>query len=67
MVPDPPCAMSDTQCMCTNKAMNAELAVCVLQTCTKYEALMTKNGSMTMCHQPVRVRCAPLFILGGYK
>lgn len=40
--------------------MNAELGVCVLQGCTTYEALLTKNGSMTMCNQPVRVRPAPL-------
>lgn len=67
MVPNPPCALTDTHCLCTNKPMNAKLAVCVLDGCTKYEALMTKNGSMTMCHQPVRVCLVPLFLLGRYQ
>ncbi|KAJ0277957.1 hypothetical protein CBS470a_010020 [Colletotrichum nupharicola] len=54
LVPTSGCSLTDTTCLCTNEALNANLSVCVLQGCNYEDALKTKNGSATMCGLPVR-------------
>ncbi|KAK8050773.1 hypothetical protein PG994_012503 [Apiospora phragmitis] len=56
VVPKSTCKLTDVKCLCTNEPLNANLGLCVLQGCTKYEALMTKNASMTMCQPGVPPR-----------
>ncbi|KAK8095686.1 cfem domain-containing protein [Apiospora kogelbergensis] len=56
VIPKSPCHTTDVKCLCTNKPLNAELGVCILGGCTKYEALMSKNASMTMCMPGVPLR-----------
>ncbi|KAK6863780.1 hypothetical protein PG995_000308 [Apiospora arundinis] len=56
IIPHSPCQMTDVKCQCSNKQFNGELAVCILGGCTKYEALMAKNASMTMCMPGVPLR-----------
>ncbi|KAK8083846.1 hypothetical protein PG996_002627 [Apiospora saccharicola] len=56
VVPESSCQMTDVKCLCTNAPLNAQLGMCVLGGCTKYEALMTKNASLTMCQPGVPPR-----------
>lgn len=48
------CTLTDLPCLCTNEDLNLQIAGCVMQGCTTYEGLQTKNVSMTMCGAPVR-------------
>lgn len=54
LIKDSNCSQTDITCLCTNEDLNLQIAGCVLQGCTTYEGLQTKNVSMTMCGQPVR-------------
>ncbi|KAK8035785.1 hypothetical protein PG991_001858 [Apiospora marii] len=69
-VPQSSCKMTDVKCLCTNEQLNAQIGMCVLGSCTKYEALMTKNASLSMCQPGVPPRdqtLTPLLIgvIGG--
>ncbi|KAK8087847.1 hypothetical protein PG997_002808 [Apiospora hydei] len=66
ILPSSPCEMTDVKCQCTNKPFNAQLGLCVLGGCTKYDALMTKNGSMTMCqpNEPLRDQTQTPLLIG---
>ncbi|KAJ0116653.1 hypothetical protein J7T55_009803 [Diaporthe amygdali] len=54
LVPTSGCSLTDTECLCTDVELNSQLSVCVLQGCNYEDALLTKNGSSTMCGVPVR-------------
>lgn len=54
IIPQSTCSATDLECLCTNQALNVEIAGCALGACTLYEGLETKNVSMTMCGAPVR-------------
>ncbi|KAI4853310.1 hypothetical protein E4T44_00914 [Aureobasidium sp. EXF-8845] len=54
LIPQSDCTQTDINCLCTNVPLNAKLTVCVLESCSTYEGLVTKNVSSTMCGAPVR-------------
>ncbi|KAI3393294.1 hypothetical protein diail_4476 [Diaporthe ilicicola] len=54
LVPTSGCSLTDIECLCTNVELNTKLAVCVLGGCNQEDALLTKNGSSTMCGVPPR-------------
>ncbi|KAF6809471.1 CFEM domain-containing protein [Colletotrichum musicola] len=51
-----PCAPTNQTCICTNAPLQAEVEVCVLQSCTLRQALSTKNITQTTCGAPIRDR-----------
>ncbi|KAI4717643.1 hypothetical protein E4T48_06151 [Aureobasidium sp. EXF-10727] len=68
LIPESACTMTDVNCLCTNVPLNSKLTMCVLETCTTYEGLTTKNVSSKMCGAPVRDQhLKPLLIgvIGG--
>ncbi|KAK8011000.1 hypothetical protein PG990_009965 [Apiospora arundinis] len=44
----------NTTCLCANEALNAQIMVCMTQSCSRYDQLKSKNASATMCHEPIR-------------
>ncbi|KAK2016002.1 CFEM domain-containing protein [Colletotrichum eremochloae] len=64
IIPKSACAPTDVPCLCTNVPLNTQLAGCILQSCTKYEGLMSKNASMTMCGAPVRDETTKPLLIG---
>ncbi|EUC45108.1 hypothetical protein COCMIDRAFT_96449 [Bipolaris oryzae ATCC 44560] len=65
VIPTSSCATNLTSaCLCTNKALNAAVALCASKTCTKYELLQTKNVSSKGCGVPERYS-GEKFVVGG--
>ncbi|KAK1590383.1 CFEM domain-containing protein [Colletotrichum navitas] len=64
IIPESACSPTDVPCLCTNAPLNAQLAGCIMQSCTTYEGLMSKNASMTMCGAPVRNETAKPLLIG---
>ncbi|KZL77851.1 CFEM domain-containing protein [Colletotrichum tofieldiae] len=64
LIPKSACSTEDVPCLCTNVPLNAQLAGCIVQSCTTYEGLMSKNASMTMCGAPVRNETAKPLLIG---
>ncbi|KAK0387817.1 hypothetical protein NLU13_4062 [Sarocladium strictum] len=52
------CAPTNTTCICTNASFQGAVTLCVSQSCTIPEALITKNVSATTCGAEVRDRSA---------
>ncbi|KKA29952.1 hypothetical protein TD95_005299 [Thielaviopsis punctulata] len=50
------CTAEDTQCTCTDKTFNDAVMGCSLSTCPIADALMGRNISATVCHEPIRNR-----------
>ncbi|RGP79401.1 integral membrane [Fusarium longipes] len=50
------CDLLDTDCVCKNEPLQADIEKCVLASCTVRESLSTKNTSMTLCGAPIRNR-----------
>lgn len=48
------CTPTVTGCICTDQQLQSNMQVCVTQTCTRREALTTKNITSTLCHEPKR-------------
>ncbi|KAG9193505.1 choline dehydrogenase [Alternaria panax] len=66
-LPQSTCARNLTsECLCSNDALNAAVAVCSQKTCTIYELLQTKNVSDQGCGVPVRYK-GNAFLAGGYS
>ena len=53
-VPKSTCALTDFNCVCTNKQLNDNLLVCLQAGCTVIEQLTTQRVVQTMCGAPVR-------------
>ncbi|KAH7150284.1 hypothetical protein B0J13DRAFT_286399 [Dactylonectria estremocensis] len=53
-IADSPCSATNQTCMCTNEALQVQVAVCVSESCTTKEALFTKNTTSTNCGAPIR-------------
>ena len=53
-VPKSTCALTDFNCVCTNKPLNDALMVCLQAGCTVIEQLTTQRVVQTMCGAPVR-------------
>ncbi|CAN9087251.1 unnamed protein product [Alternaria alternata] len=65
-LPKSTCATNLTsECLCTNDALNAAVAVCSQKTCTIYELMQTKNVSNQGCGVPVRYK-GNTFLAAGY-
>ncbi|KAK2063987.1 CFEM domain-containing protein [Colletotrichum caudatum] len=64
LIPESACSMTDVPCLCTNVPLNTQLTGCIVQSCTTYEGLMSKNASMTMCGAPVRNETAKPLLIG---
>ncbi|THY40153.1 hypothetical protein D6C99_08306, partial [Aureobasidium pullulans] len=64
LIPQSPCTLTDVECLCTNVPLNSNLTVCVLESCTTYEGLMTKNVSSKMCGAPVRNQTLKPLLVG---
>ncbi|EFQ33760.1 CFEM domain-containing protein [Colletotrichum graminicola] len=64
IIPKSACSQTDVPCLCTNVPLNTQLAGCIMQSCTTYEGLMSKNASMTMCGAPVRNETAKPLLIG---
>ncbi|KAK1981520.1 CFEM domain-containing protein [Colletotrichum cereale] len=64
IIPKSACSPTDVPCLCTNVPLNQQLAGCIMQSCTKYEGLMSKNASMTMCGAPVRNETTKPLLIG---
>ncbi|KAE8132846.1 hypothetical protein BDV38DRAFT_287321 [Aspergillus pseudotamarii] len=43
------CSPIDTQCICTDTALQQNISVCIVMTCSVKEALISQNASNTMC------------------
>lgn len=54
LVPVSACELTDVDCLCHDAPLNSELTVCVTANCSTVDALATKNGSATLCQEPVR-------------
>ncbi|KAI0149239.1 hypothetical protein BJ166DRAFT_59398 [Pestalotiopsis sp. NC0098] len=54
LVPKSACELTDVDCLCTDAPLNSQLTVCVTAGCSTQDALATKNGSATLCGEPVR-------------
>ncbi|KAI5250679.1 hypothetical protein E4T42_04798 [Aureobasidium subglaciale] len=44
LIPQSPCTLTDVECLCTNVPLNANLTVCVLESCTTYQGLGTLSS-----------------------
>ncbi|KAK1594576.1 CFEM domain-containing protein [Colletotrichum navitas] len=44
-----PCTPTNQTCICTNAALQANVELCVMKTCTLKNALVTKNATQTTC------------------
>ncbi|KAI4760305.1 hypothetical protein E4T52_06755 [Aureobasidium sp. EXF-3400] len=64
LIPQSACTQTDINCLCTNVPLNANLTVCVLESRTTYEGLVTKNVSSTMCGAPVRNETTKPLLVG---
>ncbi|KAK7187414.1 hypothetical protein DPSP01_002538 [Paraphaeosphaeria sporulosa] len=53
-ISESPCQLTDQTCICTNQKLQLDVEVCVLQACSKKEALTTKNITSTSCGAPIR-------------
>ncbi|KAI0137049.1 CFEM domain-containing protein [Xylariales sp. AK1849] len=58
------CSITDTACICTNAALNAEIEACVASNCTVKEALETQKYSYDACGQEGEDRTALVWITG---
>ncbi|KAF4119510.1 CFEM domain [Geosmithia morbida] len=54
------CSPTDTECMCTSEAFQANVTGCVSISCTIPQSLTTKNVTETTCGAPVRDRSRKL-------
>ncbi|KAG9562314.1 CFEM domain-containing protein, partial [Aureobasidium melanogenum] len=64
LIPQSNCSLTDVNCLCTNVPLNANLTLCVVDSCTTYESLITKNVSSTMCGAPVRNQTLKPLLIG---
>ncbi|THX03582.1 hypothetical protein D6D17_05920 [Aureobasidium pullulans] len=64
LIPQSPCTLTDVECLCANVPLNSNLTVCVSESCTTYEGLMTKNVSSKMCGAPVRNQTLKPLLVG---
>ncbi|KAF4967937.1 hypothetical protein FSARC_4590 [Fusarium sarcochroum] len=51
---DSKCNATDAECICTDTILMNTVAACTLQSCTVVEALAARNGTATLCKEPVR-------------
>ncbi|KAF2142053.1 GMC oxidoreductase [Aplosporella prunicola CBS 121167] len=49
-----PCGLTDTACTCSNATLNAQITLCVTETCTLKQQLTTKNATESLCDAPIR-------------
>ncbi|CZR54682.1 related to integral membrane protein PTH11 [Phialocephala subalpina] len=63
-IPQSSCAVTDFACICANEALNANITVCTLGSCTVTELLTTKNVSSTLCGVEVRDRTKEISYIG---
>ncbi|KAK7700729.1 hypothetical protein SLS57_012014 [Botryosphaeria dothidea] len=59
-----PCSLTDTECSCNNSTLNAQIELCVLQSCKVKEQLTTKNTTQTLCGAPIRDRTKAVSVSG---
>ncbi|KAG9698227.1 CFEM domain-containing protein, partial [Aureobasidium melanogenum] len=64
LIPQSSCSLTDVNCLCTNVPLNGNLTLCVVESCTTYEGLITKNVSSTMCGAPVRNQTLKPLLIG---
>jgi hypothetical protein len=64
LIPSSRCTDTDYKCLCTNNELNEQISTCVLEGCTTFEGLQTKNISMTMCGAPTRDKASTPLIVG---
>ncbi|KAG9606556.1 hypothetical protein KCV01_g5664, partial [Aureobasidium melanogenum] len=64
LIPQSSCSLTDVNCLCTDVPLNANLTLCVVDSCTTYEGLITKNVSSTMCGAPVRDQTLKPLLIG---
>lgn len=64
LIPDSACSTTDIECLCTNHELELQLTGCVMEACTIYEGLQTKNVTMTMCGAPVRDKHMQPLLIG---
>ncbi|KAL3952852.1 hypothetical protein ACCO45_012795 [Purpureocillium lilacinum] len=54
------CALADQTCLCTSELFQSNATACIAESCTRVEALATKNITMAQCGQPVLNRSGEL-------
>ncbi|KAF7560062.1 hypothetical protein G7046_g4092 [Stylonectria norvegica] len=55
---DSHCSATNQTCMCTTESLQTQVAICVTESCTIKEALLTKNITTTSCQAPIRDKSA---------
>ncbi|KAJ4229224.1 hypothetical protein NW759_003950 [Fusarium solani] len=53
---DSKCEPTDFDCICADTVLNDNVGACTLTSCTVVEALAARNGTATLCGEPVRDR-----------
>ncbi|KAI8713826.1 CFEM domain-containing protein [Fusarium sp. LHS14.1] len=53
---DSKCEPTDAECICADTVLNDNVGACTLTSCTVVEALAARNGTATLCGEPVRDR-----------
>ncbi|KAL6399824.1 hypothetical protein AUP68_17232 [Ilyonectria robusta] len=64
-IPKSTCSATNGTCLCTNQALQMEVTLCVTETCTVKELLVTKNTTLTSCGAPVRDRSSEYVVLSN--
>ncbi|KAL2827879.1 hypothetical protein BJY01DRAFT_255555 [Aspergillus pseudoustus] len=48
-LPGSPCAATDTQCICSDTALQGNISGCIVMTCSVKESLTSQNATNTLC------------------
>lgn len=67
LIPESSCVAEsglNQTCLCTDVALNDQIASCASQSCTVKELLMTKNASSTACGAGIRDQSADMTVIG---
>ncbi|KAL2015205.1 hypothetical protein VTK56DRAFT_6070 [Thermocarpiscus australiensis] len=55
-LPESKCGPTDTDCICADQTLMANVETCTLGACTLFEGLAAKNATATLCKEPIRDR-----------